>query len=179
MKASLFITLALLFTPGAMAQYAEMAITGGLQTTDVDTDAAGTEVDGGSGLFVGIMGYMEIGEGSMLRSGAVINERKFEVGLNEITTLNLDVPITFMYKFNDIVGVFGGGRIGLNISDDCSGPATCDGDVETVYYGAEVGGHFHFAPDFGVEAVFNYGLSELADELDWSTSLTAGVFYVF
>ncbi|MCB0407698.1 MAG: outer membrane beta-barrel protein [Bdellovibrionales bacterium] len=170
------------FSFPAMAQFSEMAVTGGLQTTGVDADS-GASVDGGSGFFAGILGFMELGNGGVLRSGALLNQRKWEVDSNnsEYETLNLDVPITYMYMVNDIIGIFGGAKFGLNISDDCSKGtlSTCDADPETIYYGGEIGGHFRFNPNFGVEATFDIGLSDIADQLAWKNSLVIGAFFLF
>jgi hypothetical protein len=169
----------------AMAQSSEMAFTAGVQTTAVETDTTGVEVGDGTGFLVGILGFIEIGDGSFLRSGAVLNQRKWDFETTgtkvEVETLNIDIPVTFLFKFNDNIGAFGGLRLGVNVSDDCTSNnnTTCDADPESVYYGAEGGGHFHFAPDFGVEVAYNIGLSELADQLDWDNSLKVNAFFIF
>lgn len=165
----------------ASAQFSEMALTGGIQTTEVDIDTTGSDPDGGTGFYAGILGFMEMGNNGFVRSGLLLSQRKFENGDLEAETLNLDVPITYLMMMNDLVGVFGGAKLGLNISDDCSAPAgiTCETDAETIYFGLELGGHFRFAPNFGAEATFNMGLGEIAKNVDWENSLMAGVFYLF
>jgi hypothetical protein len=183
MKTFLLVLVSCFLSQGAIAQSSEMAFTAGVQTTSGDPDVGGVSVDDGTGFFVGILGFMELGSGSYLRSGAILNQRKWDVQQAGVTveaeTLNIDVPVTYLFKFNDNVGAFGGLRLGVNVSDDCSGANDCDADPESIYYGAEVGGHFHFAPDFGVEVAYNVGLSELAEQLDWDNSLSIGAFLIF
>jgi hypothetical protein len=175
------ITLTLLLTSFTSSAY-EMAITGGIQTTDVDSN--GTSLDG-TGFFAGILGFVEMNDSSYFRTGALLSQRKFgttTAGVDfEATLTSIDVPVTYMHLFGENVGVFGGLKFGLNLDDDCEiGGNSCTlNDPETLHYAATFGGHFRFIPDFGLEVEYAMGLSELANNADWENSLAVGLFYMF
>ena len=165
----------------------EMGLTGGMQSTKFKADTAGSDVDGVAGYYAGILGFIEAGDDSYFRTGVFLSQRKFESDLGANSTLegtltSLDIPLTYMFMFSEYAGVYGGLKLGLNMSDDCSisnSAATCDADAESLYYAADVGGHFRFVPNFGLEVDFNMGLSDIAKDVKLETALAVGLFYLF
>lgn len=186
MKKLLIFVLPLFFMTWNAHAY-EMGVTFGMQTTDVDTDSAGVEMNAGSDLYAGVLGFIEAGDGGYLRTGAFISMRKYESEFGSITAeqslTSIDVPLTYLFMFSEYAGVFGGAKLGLNISDDCSiegSNAQCtDADIEALHYATTLGVHFRFVPNFGIEVEYAMGLSDIAKDVEWSSSLAVGAFYLF
>ena len=179
----LLIALVVLFSTTANAY--EMIITGGVQTTDVDID--GGNPSGGTGFYVGVLGLADAGPGGFFRTGALLSQRKFENESTGIATLkaemlSLDVPLTYLFMFSEMVGAFGGLKLGLNLSDSCKTNVAgiiCETKAESLHYAAEFGGQFRFAPDMGVEVAFNLGLSDIAEDVEWKSGISAGFTYFY
>ena len=180
--------LAILFTLFGIilpAHAYEMAITGGAQTTDVDVESGSGDPDGGTGFYGGVLGFMEIQDKGYFRVGALLSKREYSVKAGSITLdsemLSIDVPITYMFMFNEMAGIFGGLKLGLNLSDDCSrsDSVDCDTKAESLHYAGEVGGHFRFVPDFGLEISLNLGLSDIAKDVEWKNGIGVGMIYLF
>lgn len=186
MKKLMFAMLFVLsFGGAAYAQESGLAL--GAQTTDVETDSTGTTLDGGTGFYVGWMGYQDLGRSGAMRAGILFSQRKFDIesGGNtaEVELQAIDVPVTYMFKVSEAVGLFGGVKLGLNLSDDCteeSGTQICTGvNAESLYYGLDLGGHFRFAPNFAFELDYTVGLSDMAKDIEWDNSLAINVVYLF
>lgn len=168
--------------------FSDIAVTAGAFTTEVSPDSSTVKADSGTGFFAGVLGFMEMGDGMWMRAGAVAGRRmtEFTIGTTkleyEITTI--EAPITGMYMVNEMVGFFGGMRVGLNAGDDCSSNSatacsTNNTDFETLFYAAEVGGHFRFTPNFGVEVAYDIGLSDIAKNTKWDGGLVINGFMIF
>lgn len=179
---SLIITLS--FSPLAKAY--ELAATAGVQTTAIDIDVAGTSADGGTGIYAGLMGFMDIGDEHYVRGGLLLSQRKFSSTTGTLNidfeTLNLDAPITYMVLINDMFGIFGGAKIGINVSDKCesnSAAVSCSTNTETLTLAAEVGGQFRFTPNIAVELIFDLGLTDIAKQTKWANSIMIGGMFLF
>ena len=176
--------------------FSDIAIVGGAATTDVEPESDNIDSTGGTGFFAGVHGYMEMQGPWMLRAGAVLAQRQVSFEDNadrglDYTFMNLEAPITVMYNFNDMIGAFGGVRLGLNLNNDCSesNGASCEGNdlgFETITYGAELGGHFRFTTNFGIEAAYVLGLSSFGEfdiatdaGIDYTSSLLINAFFIF
>ncbi len=189
MKNSTLTLMALLITlisPTTWA-FSDIAITAGAFTTEVSSDNNGTEVDSGTGFFAGILGFMEMQDQLYMRAGAVAGRRivEFKSGATntEYKLTTIEAPITGMYMVNDMVGFFGGLRVGLNAGDDCSSnvaiACNTDAEFETLFYAAELGAHFRFTPNFGAEVAYNIGLSDIAKNSSWDGGLIINGFMIF
>lgn len=186
----------LISAPSALA-FSDIALTAGATTTDTEPESDTIDAAGGTGFFAGVHGFMEMSPQFYLRAGAVVSNRMVSYesdgvdGDLEYNIMNLEAPITAMYMFNDMVGAFGGARLNLNLSSSCSesGAQDCDSadlSLNTIGYGAEIGGHFRFTPNFGVEAAYVIGLSEfgefdLTDDagVGYTSSLLINGFFIF
>ena len=180
----LIVTLSLSLSP--LAQAYELAATAGVQTTSISISTAGTSVDGGTGIYAGLLGFMDIGDEHYVRGGLLLSQRKYNATSGavrfDIETLNLDAPITYMILLNDMFGLFGGAKVGINLSDKCDSntPAvSCSADTETLALAAEVGGQFRFTPNIALELVFNLGLTDIAKDTKWSNSIMLGGMFLF
>lgn len=189
MKKSIFVLAAamtMLLSPASWG-FSDIAVTAGAFTTEVSSDTTGTEVDSGTGFFAGIMGYMEMQDQFYMRAGALVGRRMvdFTTGTTKIEykLTTIEAPITGMYMLNDMVGFFGGLRVGLNAGDDCSSnvatACSIDPEFETLFYGGELGAHFRFTPNFGAEVAYNIGLSDIAKNSAWDGGLVINGFMIF
>jgi hypothetical protein len=182
--------------PSALA-FSDIAITAGATTTDTTPKSDSIDASGGTGFFAGVHGFMEMSPQFYLRAGAVVSNRMVSYASDgvdgdlEYNIMNLEAPITAMYMFNDMIGAFGGARLNLNLNSSCSetGDQDCDAldfAINTIGYGAEIGGHFRFTPNFGVEAAYVIGLSEFGEfdltqnaGVAYSSSLLINGFFIF
>jgi len=173
------------FWANSAAATTDRAAVAGVLTTDVEaTGSAST--NSGSGLSSGVLGYIELSSPTYLRVGAVLAERKFELdsnGLsNELRSFYLEAPISYLHMFNEKIGWFAGGRLGIKLNEeDCTfNGQSCPGsDLNTLIYGVEAGAHFLFGPRFGLEASYLLGLSEIASDVDFRGGLIFNGFYIF
>lgn len=180
---------ALLSLCGFTANAYEMAVTAGMQTTEVD-DGSGANLDwnAGTDFYAGVLGFIEAGGDGYFRTGALISQRAYDLDLSatvnyEAKLTAIDVPLTYLMMFSEYAGVYGGLKLGLNISEDCSASGTTltctKPDAEGMYYSASFGGHFRFVPNFGIEVEYNLGLSDIAKDTEYKSSLAVGVVYLF
>lgn len=189
MKKSTLLLSVLLMTLTSTASWAfsDIAVTAGAFTTEVNSDTTGTEANSGTGFFAGVLGFMEMQDQFYMRAGAMVGRRlvDFTTGTTktEYRLTTIEAPITGMYMLNDMVGFFGGLRVGLNAGDDCSSnlatACSVDAEFETLFYGAELGAHFRFTPNFGAEVAYDIGLSDIAKSTSWDGGLVINGFMIF
>ncbi|MCB0356484.1 MAG: outer membrane beta-barrel protein [Bdellovibrionales bacterium] len=173
---------------GGWAQAYEMGVTGGMQTMDVEDSTNTVEFNNKSGFYAGVLGFIDTGDGGYFRTGALLGQRGFSYDVSSSVTdvykiTYLDVPLNYLFMFNEYAGIYGGLKLSLAVSDSCDvegGSGICNLDnVEGMAYAASVGGHFRFVPEFGIEVEYDLGLSDVAKDVEWKSSLTVGAFYLF
>lgn len=163
----------------------DMAAVVGIQTTEVGVDSP-LSANAGTGLSTGVLGFVEIAAPSYLRVGAILSQRRFDIEVsgveNELETVYLEAPITYLEMLTDKIGIYGGGRIGLKMQEeDCTLNGTsCPGsDLNSIIYGGEIGGHLLVNDQYGAEASFVYGLSDIADDVKFENSIVLYGYYIF
>lgn len=155
--------------PMSALQAFELGAIGGIQTTDVTTDATDASVSSDFGIRAGVLGFAEITSNSFIRTGAIIGQRKFKFTQAAAETkadfLYLEVPVTFLYLFTENVGVYAGVEAGIRLSDDCStAVGSCSfRNPSSFIYGPSLGGHFRFTPNLGMEVGYFFGLNEMVE----------------
>jgi len=181
---ALIFSLFCIFSTSALA-LTDMAGVVGIQTTDVSVDSP-LSANSGTGLSTGVLGFVEIAEPSYIRVGAILSQRRFEIESNnvnnELETVYLEAPITYLEMLTENIGIYGGGRIGLKMQEqDCTlNSQSCPGsDLNSIIYGAEIGAHLLMNDQYGAEASFVYGLSEIADDVNFDSSIILYGFYIF
>ena len=184
---SLLAPLFILTAPSAFG-FSDVAYTAGAFTTEVSPDSSSLTADSGTGFFVGILGFMDMQDMWKMRAGVIAGKRKTDFALStaslEYELTVIEAPITGLYMINEMVGFFGGLRVGLVTGDECSSSistacSSVNADFETMIYAGEVGGHFRFTPNFGAEIAYNIGLSDIEKNTKWDGGLIINGFMIF
>jgi hypothetical protein len=175
--AGLFVASTGLFmAPQAHAQ--DYGFTLGFQQTTASTDTSGTSVDGVFNFKAGLLMDFEMVPMVKFRTGAVYDQRHVEWkdSAGDKTKVNfdyIDVPVDIQYNFNDMVGLFGGLNIGINVNDKAdfpTGTSSHDLGAKAIIPLVNVGANFTFEDMFGFDLYYEHGLGEFADHLkDFST----------
>lgn len=127
--------------------------------------------------------------GLSLRSGLALRQKeaKFEVGGDDLTLeyLYLSVPVTLHYMFSQETGfkagIFGGLGADVQIDDDCDvdGATSCDyDDGKSFVMPLILGFDFLFNDNWGFEASYEHGLTEVSDDVKLN-SFVLGGYYQF
>ena len=157
----------------------------GAQTTDVRTTLQETNTRSGAGLSAGVLAFVELDQSQYLRVGALASERKFEVRSEarnfSVSSLFLEVPISYLQLVREDFGWFVGARLGVKMTENnctLNGQSCPGSDVNSVMYGAEVGGHLLLNESFGLEASYILGLSNLADDIQFNGGVFVAGFMI-
>lgn len=157
----------------------------GMKNASFDTDTAGTDFKTKTGLMGGVIATGEMG-GLMFRTGGYYASRAAEITAGplaaELSVATVDVPVTLLYKFNDMLGVFGGALFALKISDDCTGDATICSNVsdelESFHTAATFGLQAKFHPNWSGEVFYEHGLNDIAEDVSMS-AISLGVLFIY
>ena len=159
----------------------------GIKNADFDSDSAGASYDAQTGFMAGFIATGELG-GLQFRSGGYYAQRSAELDFSgskvDFEIGYLDVPVTVLYNFNEMLGIFGGAVLGIKVTEDCSGAAAaslCDGledDIESTYVAGTVGLHAKFHPNWSGEISYEIGLTDIAEDTS-ANALSAGVIFIY
>jgi hypothetical protein len=143
-----------------------------------------------TGLMAGMVAVGDMGSGALkFRSGGYYSERtaKSEVSgaTSTIKFSYLDVPVTALYKMNDMVGFFAGVDLGLKINDSCSGDSTICASTTGGNYqpssfvtSAQLGLNAKFHPNWSGEIFYELGLSDLS-QYTKANALSAALLFLY
>ncbi len=142
-----------------------------------------------AGLMAGVIAIGDLSGDLKFRAGGYYAERTAKTTMSSITsTLKfsyLDVPLTVLYKFNDMVGLFGGALLGLKVSDSCTGDSTICSDPKSgnanpksFVSAAQLGFDVKFHPNWAGEIYYEIGLSDVSDYTKVS-ALSAGIMFIY
>ena len=112
-----------------------------------------------------------------LRTGLFYSERTFKFDLVDGKITYADIPLHFMFKFEDYAGVYLGPSLSMKIGDEVStGSLT---DVKSMITPITVGAQFKFMPNFGLNLFFETIPSDLAQGLKNSRGIGANFLFAF
>lgn len=190
MKIYLCLMMAVLFQAGSLsAQHVNFGIKGGLNlyTINNDNDA---EYDYKAGFNLGALGHIHLAKQWALQpeivyslQGAMINTGNVETKIN---LGYINVPVLFQYMFDNGFRLQAGPQLGFLVSAKSkTGSLAVDikDNLKTVDFGLGVGaGYVHTPSGFGVDARYNFGLSNINDNDNdklYNRGFQLGVFYLF
>lgn len=142
-----------------------------------------------AGIMAGAIVVGDLNSTVMFRSGGYYAERTAKSTLSGATSTikfsYLDVPVTVLYKFNDMVGVFGGVALGLKVADSCSGDTTVCSSTNGGYSqpssfttAAQLGLNVKFDPNWAGEIFYEVGLGNVSQSTS-ASALSAGVMFIY
>ncbi len=142
-----------------------------------------------TGLMAGVIAIGDLGSGVKFRSGGYYAERTAKTTLSGATSTikfsYLDVPVTALYKFNDMVGAFGGLALGLKIADSCTGDSTVCSSTTGGYNlpasfitAGQLGLDAKFHPNWSGEIFYEFGLSDISQSTK-ASSISAALIFIY
>ena len=175
--------LGLLFAIPAFGQ--EYGFVAGVHQTGAETDIAGTSIDGKFNFKLGLAMGFELLPQMRFRTGTIYSRRYVEFNASSTVKERLnydyiDVPVNFQYNFNDMVGVFGGLVVGINISDKVDSPLgvpVSDRGTNGLIPLADLGLNFLFEDMIGFDLYFERGLGKFAE--NWKNFNTFGGNFIY
>lgn len=117
-----------------------------------------------------------------IKTGLFYNERAFEVTAAGVPNFKgkityFDVPVFFMFKFEDYAGIYVGPSLSMKLSSEATNGTIVNskGMVMPITVGAQ----FKFAPNFGANIYFETVSGDLADNVKNSRAVGANLLVTF
>jgi hypothetical protein len=190
MKFHVYLLLALFLQAGSVsAQHANFGIKGGLNvyTINNDNDA---NFDSKAGFYLGLLSHIHLAKQWAIQpelvyslQGATINAGNLETKIN---LGYINIPVLFQYMFDNGFRLQAGPQLGFLVNAKSkTGSLSTDikYNLKTADFGLAVGaGYVHTPSGFGVDARYNFGLSNINDNSSdnlYNRGFQLGVFYLF
>ena len=154
---------------GFSAQAQELGVSFGFHSSNAEATTSGVSTGSKVGYRLGVPFSFELVEGMKFKTGIGYSARHFDltVGANKGTAEfdYIDIPALVQYNFNDIVGVYGGLTMALNIGKDIEGiPGVTSADgAESIVPMATVGLSTTFNDMVGFDFYYEHGIGDIAD----------------
>jgi hypothetical protein len=173
---SLIIIFFLGFTTSAFAAVGsggatDVGIMFGMKDADFSGDGSNNyDYDSKSAVMLGVIAIGDM-SGILFRTGGYYTERKTTLSTSatnaDLKITTIDIPVTLLYKFNDMLGVFAGPLFAVKVSDKCSGDATIcaskeGSDVKSLHTALTAGLNAKFHPNWSAEVFYEYGLTDIS-----------------
>jgi Outer membrane protein beta-barrel domain len=164
--------------------YSMAGIEGGFKWSSADVEGSDS-TKSRLGYTVGGSAVFNVAAGFGLKTGLFYNERPFEstttVSGNSVNVNGkvsyVDVPVLFMFKFEEYAGIYIGPSLSMKLADEVSsGKLT---DVKGMVVPVTVGGQFKFAPNLGVNLYFETVTSEIAKGIKNTRAVGANLLLTF
>lgn len=162
----------------------------GIHQTTATSDAPNSTTSGVLNWKAGLTMAYELVPNLRFKTGAIYNERHVDVkytSTNPETKLGynfqyIDVPINAQYNFNDMVGLFGGLVVGINVGDSVKAPAgmqISDKDTKSLMPLVDVGLNFMFEDMVGFDVYYERGLGDAAKDFGKYSTFGGNFIYWF
>ena len=187
-KSVFFVALLFMSTAFAQMSYSMPALEAGFKWNSMDADSASSNKQSLAFQLGGSM-VINFHEQIGLRTGLFYSERTFKneftVGSSSSTNDGkisyAEVPIHFMYKFEDYAGIYIGPSLAMKMSDQCnasSGSCTLS-NVKSMIVPITFGAQFKFMPNFGLNLFFETVSGEVAQGLKDSRAIGVNALIAF
>lgn len=185
MTASSALVVGLILSTSAFAAGGtEVGVYFGIKNADVEVDNTTADINSELGFMGGMLAVGEMG-GIAFRTGGYLAQRNFSIdagagGNADIKTMYIDVPVTALFKFNEMLGAFAGAVLSIKATDDCSGPAgICDSvDLNSFMASASFGLHAKFHPNWSGDISYELGLNDMADDTK-ANAISVGAAFLY
>lgn len=168
-------------TAFAEVSYSMPAIEAGFKWNSMDSNVAGASSQQSMGIQLGGSTVFNFAPQFGLRTGLFYSERtfKFSSGGSDMNgkITYADVPIHFMFKFEDYAGIYMGPGLAMKIGDSCSNCTLTD--IKAMIVPITFGAQFKFTPNLGLNLFFETVPSDLAQGLKNSRGIGMNVLLAF
>jgi hypothetical protein len=176
--------LALVVLAASLAQaeisYSMPALEAGFKWNSMDTDTAGVSSKQSLSLQFGGSTVFNFNPQMGLRTGLFYSERTFKFDGSDGKLTYADVPIHFMFKFEDYAGIYLGPSLSMKIGDECNATGGCTlTGIKSMIMPITFGAQFKFTPNLGLNLFFETVPSDLANGLKNSRGIGANVLFAF
>jgi len=117
-----------------------------------------------------------------LKTGLSYVERSFKNETGSTTTDGkisyADIPVHFMFKFEDYAGIFIGPSFSMKMSDECKGCTGGIAGIKSTITPITFGAQFKFSPNLGMSLFFEKA-GDLSTDLKDSRAVGANLLLVF
>jgi len=186
-----FISLAAGLSAAQASQGTDVGYLVGVKDATFANSASGETFTSEAGFMAGAIAVGEIAGDFYFRAGGYFSQRVAKASVSGVsgTTITLDyldIPITAMYKFNDMFGLFAGFTAGIKITDNCSdgGSGVCNqsGYGYTSPAGlttaAQLGINVKFHPNWAGELFYEVGLGDVSTGTT-SNAISADIMFIY
>jgi hypothetical protein len=180
---------AMIISGTAIAQHNNFGIKGGLNAYNIYNDN-NVETNTKLGFHLGLISHIHLGNQFALQPELIFSTQGAEFSNNGNTTkLNfnyVNVPLLFQYMFDNGFRLQAGPQMGFLVgakSETNNTETDVKGNFKTVELAFGIGASYVHPPTgFGVDARYNFGLSNINDVSSvnsYNRGLQVGVFYLF
>lgn len=180
---------AILFTTTVNAQHVNLGVKGGLNLYNLKNDND-VKYDSKAGLHLGLLGHIHITKQFAIQPELVFSQQGAKFTSNGTETkynMNyINVPVMFQYMFDNGFRLEAGPQVGFLMSAKAktnSNEVDFKDNLKTVDFALGVGVGYIFMPSgFGVDARYNFGLSNIYENSSvksYNRGFQLGVFYQF
>jgi len=168
---------------GLSANAQELGMTGGFSSSQAEAKTAGVSEDSSIGYRFGASVKFNLMDQLNFKTGLLYVYRPFTFKTSgteyDLKFAYLDLPATMEFKFNDMIGVFGGVIVGINVSDNNS----LVGDpreVEELIAHLQGGVSFLFDDLYGFDIYMEKGMGDIYNNAkDYTTYGANFVYYIY
>lgn len=157
-----------------------MGFEAGIRQQSATAETAGVSTNTEMAYQFGLVGAFPLQDKFLFRSGFLYTQRPITVkgSPDQKYSFNyFDIPLTFLWKFNEFGGVYGGFNLSLVASADCSSCGNTSVDKKSAMP-LVIGGTFKFAPDFGIDVYYEM-LSKVNDSFKEARTVGANLLITF
>ncbi|MCC6137753.1 MAG: PorT family protein [Bdellovibrionaceae bacterium] len=172
-------------TPVVAAQPEQsLGVFAGVSYTDLNTDGSET-IDATLGYRIGIMSVAGLTEKIALRYGLGYSNREFKsstAGIETTFKFNYaDIPIAVQYKFSDMLSMYAGTIVAVNVNNKTDTAGTEDKVelLKNLYPMAQLGAVLNFKQKFGLDIYYETGFSGIIRRAPNANYSNFGVNFIY
>lgn len=190
MKFHVYLLLAVFLQAGSVtAQHVNFGIKGGLNVYTINNENE-ENYDSRAGFNLGLLSHIHLAKQWALQPEIMYSSQGAKINTGNIETkINLDyinIPVLVQYMFDNGFRLQAGPQLGFLVNAKSkTGGLSVDikENLNTVDFGLAVGaGYVHTPSGFGVDARYNFGLSNINENSSYKSfnrGFQLGVFYLF
>lgn len=165
----------------------EFALLAGPRSNSAETNLRNASIKSQTSYQFGALVALEFYPQWYLRTGMMLVGRQAKLGPTlqgdiELNFTYVDIPMTGLFRFSEMAGVFAGPVFAFNQSKEtnCSLSPNCSAqDVKSLLFPWQLGISFRFASQLGAELYYEYAAGDLAANFSDMKSVGANFLFYF